>query len=152
MMVATESGSLVRFYLSKMSLFERVWHSLLFEFGAIVVSMLVVWVVGTDIHWNLALSVSVAISIMAMLWNFVFNYCFDKVMTVKREHRSMYIRVVHTVLFEFGLLIFTVPFIAYYLDLSFVQALLADIGLTVVVAVYTFIFNWVYDLLRLRWV
>ncbi|QIW16854.1 hypothetical protein A4G20_05030 [Pasteurellaceae bacterium RH1A] len=134
-----------------MSLKERLFHSVLFELGAIAVSSLLV-LAFSNVETGTALSAGIAMAIMAMVWNFVFNYGFDKIFTAPRETRGLGLRIFHTISFEAGLLIFTIPMIAYLLDLSLWQAFLADVGLTVVITVYALIFNWVYDNLRLKFV
>ncbi|STY60030.1 Predicted membrane protein [Mannheimia haemolytica] len=40
----------------------------------------------------------------------------------------------------------------YMLDIGWWQAFVMDIGMTLFVLVYSVVFNWVYDHLRLRWV
>lgn len=42
--------------------------------------------------------------------------------------------------------------IAYLLNLTLWQALLADIGLTILITVYALIFNWIYDNIRLKFI
>ncbi|BFU60908.1 MULTISPECIES: PACE efflux transporter [Rodentibacter] len=134
-----------------MSLLERVFHSILFELGAIAISTLAV-LLFSDVKVGAAVGTGAVMAIMAMLWNFVFNYFFDKIFTGKREERSFGLRVAHTLAFEGGLLIFTIPAIAYLLDLTLWQAFMADIALTLLITFYALVFNWVYDHLRLRWV
>ncbi|MBF0785057.1 PACE efflux transporter [Muribacter muris] len=130
---------------------ERIFHSVLFELGAIAVSTVVVLGVG-NVQTETAIGTSVVMAIMAMVWNFAFNYVFDTFFTGKREARSFGLRLFHTLSFEGGLLLFTVPVIAYLLNLTLWQALLADIGLTLLITLYALLFNWAYDHLRLRWV
>lgn len=136
---------------TQMSVKERIFHSFLFEMGAIAVATVLVMNFSTaDTHS--ALGVSVVMAVMAMLWNFLFNLGFDKIFTAPRESRGLGIRILHTVSFEAGLLIFTIPFIAYMLDLSWWQALIADIGITIAITIYALIFNWVYDNVRLKFI
>ncbi|OOF57559.1 hypothetical protein BKL49_08730 [Rodentibacter myodis] len=87
-----------------------------------------------------------------MLCNFTFNWLFDKIFTGKREERSLLFRLFHTLSFEATLLILTIPMVAYALELNLWQAFLADIGLTFIIMVYTFFFNWIYDRIRLRFI
>lgn len=135
-----------------MNLKERMLHAVLFEVGAILVStFIVLFVVGSD-KAHAAFGVSVAMAVVAMLLNFVFNWGFDKIFTGKREERGVFFRIFHTVTFEACLLLATVPMIAYALDISLWQAFLADIVLSVVITVYAFFFNWAYDHIRLRFV
>ncbi|TCJ98773.1 putative membrane protein [Volucribacter psittacicida] len=135
-----------------MPLKERIFHAILFEIGAISVSALAVMLTGQATAQT-AFTTTFLIGTIAMFWNFVFNYFFDKWATGKREQRSVKLRIFHTLSFEGGLLLFTIPVIAYFLQLTWLQALLADIGLTLLITVYAFFFNWGYDLLRVKvWV
>ncbi|MDK4689523.1 PACE efflux transporter [Kingella negevensis] len=90
------------------------------------------------------------ISLLALLWNVVFNWLFDQKFSAPRETRTFAIRALHAVLFEGGLLLATVPLIMWWLDLGFVQALAMDIGMTLFVMVYTVVFHWCYDNLRVK--
>lgn len=132
-----------------MSLKERLLHSLLFEIGAVTVASVVVLALST-VKPSAAIGTGVAMSLMAMVWNLVFNAGFDKIFTEPRQNRSFGLRLFHTISFELGLLVFTIPMIAYLLGLTLWQALLADIGLTILITVYALIFNWIYDNIRLK--
>lgn len=132
-----------------MSLKERLLHSLLFEIGAVTVASVVVLVLST-VKPSTAIGTGVAMALMAMVWNLVFNAGFDKIFTEPRQNRSFGLRLFHTISFELGLLVFTIPMIAYLLGLTLWQALLADIGLTILITVYALIFNWIYDNIRLK--
>lgn len=134
-----------------MQLAERIFHSVLFEIGAIMVAAVAVLLVGQGIEGT-AVGTGIAMSLIAMVWNLVFNYLFDKRFTGKREERGLGLRVLHTVAFELGLLFFTIPLIAYLLSLSWWHALVADIGLSLLIMVYALIFNWIYDLARVKFV
>lgn len=128
---------------------ERVLHALIFEIGAVCLSAAVV-LLFSDMGAHLALGLGVVMSVMAVLWNFVFNCLFDKVFTKPRQTRSLGVRLLHTISFEGGLLIFTIPVVAYMLKLTLWQALLADVTLTVLITLYALVFNFVYDHWRLK--
>lgn len=134
-----------------MSLKERLLHSLLFEIGAVTVASVVVLALST-VKPSAAIGTGVAMSLMAMVWNLVFNAGFDRIFTEPRQNRSFGLRLFHTISFELGLLVFTIPMIAYLLGLTLWQALLADIGLTILITVYALIFNWIYDNIRLKFI
>lgn len=134
-----------------MKLKERFFHAILFEIGAILVASFAMLAAGMgDAH--AAFGVSVAMAFVAMLWNFIFNWGFDKVFIANREERSVLLRIFHTLTFEAGLLIATIPMIAYALNLTFWQALVTDIALTALITIYGFLFNLAYDLVRLKFV
>lgn len=134
-----------------MTLKERVLHSILFELGAITLATVLV-LAFSDVQTGSAIGVSVVMAVMATVWNFVFNYGFDKLFTAPRETWGFGLRVFHTVAFETGLLVFTMPVIAYLLGLTLWQAFLADVGLTVTITVYAPIFKWIYDNIRLKFI
>lgn len=54
-------------------------------------------------------------------------------------------RVAHAVLFEVGLLAVLMPFIAWYLGVSLLQALLMDASFAGFYMAYAFVFNLAYD-------
>ncbi|OOF77513.1 hypothetical protein BKG96_08260 [Rodentibacter caecimuris] len=134
-----------------MTLKERFLHSVLFEIGAVAVSTIAVLLVSPE-KGSTALGVGILISLVAMVWNLIFNSIFDKIFTAPRETRGLGTRIFHTVMFEGGLLVATIPMIAYFLQLTLWQALIADIGLTILIMVYALIFNWIYDHIRLKFV
>lgn len=132
-----------------MSKLERVFHAVLFEVLAVILT-----VGGMSLlteHGAGALTGTIVIiASIAMVWNFVFNSLFDRVFTGPREQRSLKLRVFHTVLFELGLLVFTIPVVAYILQVDWITAFVMDIGMTLFVMVYALVFNWSYDNIRAR--
>lgn len=134
-----------------MSLKERIFHAILFEILAIILT-----VVGlsyfTTHQTGLLTGVVIAISVIAMLWNMLFNWIFDQYFTAPRETRNFKIRMLHTLLFEGGLLCMTLPLVAYVLNINLWQAFLLDLAMTLFIIVYTLIFNWCYDHLRLKFI
>lgn len=134
-----------------MTAWERVFHAVLFEFFAIIFTVILTsWL--TDHSTEALTSVIVLISVIAMVWNFIFNWLFDKIVTGERVKRGLGIRILHSVLFEGGLLIFTLPLVMYMLNITLWHAFVMDIGMTLFVLVYSVIFNWIYDHLRLKFI
>lgn len=129
---------------------ERIFHAVLFELLLLVLSVLVLNKITGHGMGGLA-GLLAAISLIAMACNVVFNWLFDKVFTGARERRGTGVRVLHTVLFELSLLVFTLPLIVYVLDIGWWDALVMDIGMAVAVMVYTYVFNWCYDHIRAAW-
>ncbi len=134
-----------------MTLKERVFHAVLFEIGAVTVSTVAVLIISPNLGGT-ALGVSVLMAMIAMVWNFVFNSLCDKIFTAPRETRGLGFRICHTLLFECGLLVASIPMIAHFLQLTLWQAFMADIGLTVLITLYALTFNWLYDNLRVKFV
>lgn len=134
-----------------MTALERIFHAVLFEVLAIVLSIVAVKLVTSHQTTDITI-VIILISFIAVLWNLVFNWIFDRFFTGAREQRSFKLRTFHTLMFEGGLLIFTLPLVAYVLDVDWITAFWTDIGLTLLIIVYTFFFNWAYDHLRLYFI
>ncbi len=83
----------------------------------------------------------------AMVWNFVYNLGFDRAMLRLRgsTKRTVPIRIAHSMLFEVGLVLILIPFIAFYLGITIVAALVMDVAIVAFYLVYAFFFNLVYD-------
>jgi uncharacterized membrane protein len=135
---------------ARKSLTERVGHALAFEIIALVIcAPLFSWLMGTTVAAMGALTL--AISLIAMVWNVVYNAAFDRLQRRLGFTRTLTVRVLHAVVFEFGLVLVTVPIAAVWLDISLWRALVLDAGLLLFFLPYTLVFNWVYDTLRVRW-
>ena len=132
-----------------MSTSERVVQSILYELGCILIGSLVMQFVP---HEGQPFVLMVIFSLLAMVWNFVFNWIFDKLVPGDRLARGPIIRTVHAVLFEGLFMIATVPIIMYMMQMTFWMAFMTDITMTLVILGYTYVYNWVYDRARLYFV
>ena len=126
---------------------DRLRHTLLYElFGLLLCTPLASWALGRDVLRVGFLSLS--ISAVAVVCNYLFNLAFDHLL--KRLGRPVHLRppwlrAVHAVSFEVYLTVLTVPLIMWWLDLSLWAALVTDCGYTLFFLVYTYLFNWGYD-------
>lgn len=136
---------------AKQQLKQRMIHALCYE--------LILLVIGTPIL-SLILQKSLAhtgvlwvmMSVTAVIWNMIFNHGFEKFELAQGWHtRTIRVRILHAIGFEGGLLLFTVPMIAWMLDMTLWQALWLDIGLAMSIMVYTFIYQWCYDSIMARY-
>lgn len=134
-----------------MSWIERIIQAVLFEAGAVLLGLVIMKFIPHEGEGE-PLLVMVLISLVAMLWNFIFNWVFDKFVPGDRLARGPLIRSIHAVLFEGLLLAATVPMIMYFMNMSFMMALTADISITLAILVYTYVYNWVYDHVRVYFV
>lgn len=130
------------------SLAERMFHALLFEVLAIGISApLAAWITGETI---LSMGILTAIiATIAVLWNMVYNWLFDRLQTRHRFERTLWVRAIHSVGFELGLIIIVIPLVAWWLDTTLWHALVLDIGLVLFYMPYAFVFNLCYDKIRL---
>lgn len=126
---------------------ERIFQAVLFEVLAVSLSIM-----GLAIFTNYdvtALSgTMIVVATIAMIWNFIYNWIFDYFFTGEKIQRTLSLRIFHVVLFELGLLIATVPVMAYLLNVSIWEAFVMDIGVTIFITIYAFTFNWIYDNVR----
>lgn len=126
---------------------DRIRHAISFEVIALVISTpLGAWVFGLPLH-DMGV-VTVVSATLAAVWNYIYNVLFDHVALRWRgtTEKTVALRVVHAVMFEVGLLVLLVPFIAVWLGVSLWVALVMDIAFSAFFLVYAFAFNWAYDL------
>ncbi len=128
------------------SLGDRIRHTILFEIIALaIVASFGSWIIGRSVV-DVGI-LGIMFSVMVMGWNFLFNWMFD-LWDAKYRHsadRGFGLRVVHAVLFELGILIAGVFLVAWWLDMTLLQALILDIGFAIFFVAYAFAFNWLYD-------
>ena len=132
-----------------MSILERTIQSVIFELGAILIGMLVIEFIP---HEGQPLLLMILISLTAVIWNFIFNWIFDKLVPGDRLARGPVIRTIHAVLFEGLLLADTVKMTMYMMSVTLWMAFITDISMTLIILVYTYVYNWVYDRVRLFFV
>ena len=125
---------------------DRIRHAVLFEIVGLVFLIGGGWAItGFDLG---ALGVvGVVSSVVATIWNYLYNLGFDH--ALKRLRGSVVkthpIRALHAVLFEAGLLVILLPFVAWVLGISLWHAFLFDLGVAGFYVVYGYLFNWAYD-------
>ena len=127
---------------------DRVRHAIIFEIiGLVLVTPLGAWAFGMPMV-DIGVVALVGMGIGAT-WNYVYNLLFDLALVklVGDVRKSVVIRVVHAILFEIGFLIISVPFIAWYLQITLLHALMLDVSFSVFFMLYAFVYNWAYDLI-----
>ena len=133
------------------SISERIFQAIGFELLAILIcTPLLAWIMDKPMLEMGA--VTMAIAALALTWNVVFNGLFDRLLKRFAIVRNAWVRVVHALLFEGGLVAFGVPLIAWWLQVSLWQAFLLDIGVLLFFLPYTYVYHWGYDVVRERWV
>lgn len=126
--------------------FDRIRQALAFELTA-----LVIFVGASKLIFGYGVAelgvVGIAGSITATIWNYVYNLGFDHWLlrrqgTTRKTTRQ---RIGHAIGFEGGMLIAMLPFVAWWLTISLLDAFLLDLALAAFFLVYTFIFTLAYD-------
>ncbi|MCJ8204508.1 multidrug/biocide efflux PACE transporter [Pseudomonas sp. RGM2987] len=131
------------------TLLERVLQAIGFELLAILIcTPLLAWIMDKPmVDMGVA---TVAIAVLALLWNVVFNGVFDRLLRRLAIVRNAWVRVLHALLFEGGLVAVAVPLVAWWLQISLCQAFLLDIGVLLFFLPYTYAYHWLYDVVRER--
>ncbi len=92
------------------------------------------------------LALAVVMSTIALCWSYVFNAGFEwweSRQVVKG--RSLVRRLVHGAGFEGGLTVMLVPVMGHWLDISYLNAFMANVGLLAFFFVYAIGFTWAFD-------
>ncbi|MDA0702466.1 MAG: PACE efflux transporter [Proteobacteria bacterium] len=127
---------------------DRISHTISFEIIALLtVTPLGAW--AFDMPMKDIGVLAIAGATIAMAWNYVYNLMFDHALLriAGDTRKTLATRIVHAILFEIGLLVAFIPFIAWYLAISWVQAFVMDVVFAAFFLVYAFVFNWAYDLI-----
>jgi uncharacterized membrane protein len=125
---------------------DRIRHTLSFEIIGLMIAIPLGALVFHHPMEQIGV-VTVVASLIATGWNYVYNLGFDHAMVrlTGSVQKSLPIRIGHAVMFELGLLALMLPFVAWYMGISLIDAFLLDLALAIFYMVYAFVFNWVYD-------
>ena len=126
---------------------ERLVHAVGYEvFAVLLCAPLLSWVMGKSLATAGALAI--ILSVIAMLWNMVYNALFDRWVQTERIHWKASARFVHGLGFEAGLVVWCLPVAAWMLDISLLQAFMVELGFFVIILPYTVLYNWAFDRAR----
>lgn len=126
---------------------DRIRLAISFELiGLLIIIPLGAWVFDKPLA-DIGI-VGVVSATIATLWNYVYGYMFDhaKLWLTGAVQKGLVARIIHAVLFETGLLAILLPYIAWQLNISVLEAFLMDVFFALFYLVYAFVFNWAYDL------
>ncbi|NOH23495.1 PACE efflux transporter [Vibrio europaeus] len=126
---------------------ERIFHALFFELIALALIIPVASMFSGKGASELVV-VGVGLSLFTVVWNYFYNVGFDRLCKTPRSERSLSTRIWHTVGFEGGLIFITLPTIAWFLNITYFQALMLEAGFLVFFFFYATGFNWLYDRLQ----
>ena len=128
---------------------RRIIHALSYE-----IILLVIIAIALSFIFEFPMEVTgtlgIAMAVTSVIWNMVFNHFLEKYEQKKKFKRTIKVRILHAIGFEGGLMIATIPMVAYAMNMSILQAVILDLGLTSCILVYTFVFQWCYDLIEAR--
>src|SRR5690554_3132987 len=125
---------------------DRMRHAICFEvFGLIFVTYLSSLIFNTrPMEFG---PLALILSLVATAWNYVYNWVFDHALLRLRGrvHKIWQERVVHALIFEFGMLVLTLPLVMWWLGYGFVEAMSMSLGLMLFYLVYIYLYNLAYD-------
>ena len=99
-----------------------------------------------DEPFSSTLGLALLMSTVALGWNYVFNGWFERWEAKQAvKGRSFARRLAHGTGFEGGLVVLLVPIMAWWLDTSLLNALVADLGVLAFFFVYAVAFTWAFD-------
>ena len=124
---------------------RRVLQALLYEAIAIAVVGPVLSL-AFDKSSASTFGLAVVLSTLALTWNYVFNWIFERWESRQSlRGRSFARRLAHGAGFEGGLVIILLPVMSMWLDISLTTAFLANLGLLVFFFFYAIAFTWCFD-------
>lgn len=125
-------------------IWRRVVYVSSYELIAILCTSIILMLFGSD---PAAAGVAgVVTSVIAVLWNLIWNIAFEWWESKqRRKGRSLARRVAHAIGFEGGIALLTIPFFALWFGVSLWEAFLMEVGVLAFFLVYTFVFNWTFD-------
>ncbi|MTI09878.1 MULTISPECIES: PACE efflux transporter [Curvivirga] len=127
---------------------DRIRHTVFFE----IIGILCTAVGGSLITGHSVEEMGmlgIIFSLLAMVWNFSYNWMVD-IWDLKYRNaapRGVLFRTIHAIFFEAGMLIAGIFIVAHFLNISYLDALILDIGFSVFFLIYAFCYNWAYDLI-----
>jgi uncharacterized membrane protein len=123
---------------------RRVVYAVVFEALAIVFTTLILAALGNPAGSSAV--VGVVSSVVALLWNMLFNTMFEW-WERRSGHtgRPFWVRLVHTFLFEAGLVVVLVPAVALILQVDLWEAFLYELALIIFFLIYNAVYAWCFD-------
>jgi len=128
---------------------RRLIHALSYELILLVIIALALSLIF-KMPLEVTGSLGVVMAVTSVLWNMLFNHFFEKFEARRQLKRTVKVRILHAIGFEGGLMLATIPMVAYAMQMSLPEAFLLDLSLTLCILVYTFIFQWGYDAIEAR--
>ncbi|WP_442957407.1 PACE efflux transporter [Photobacterium sp. S4TG1] len=126
---------------------RKLVYAISFETLAIILSTFLLAMLNHGESSN-SLPVACMVSTIALIWNYVFNSCFELIeVKLHIKKRTLYVRLTHSISFEFGLFLFTIPLYMWWYDVSLIKAVKMEMAILVFFLIYTFIFTLLFDLL-----
>ena len=126
---------------------RRVTYVFFYEVLSFLISAMILAVLSGSTISHIG-PLALLIAVIAVSVNFFYNYAFE--WWEKRQHsktRTIFRRVVHAIGFQVVLVTILIPLIAWWMQISLVKAFFLDFSLMIIIPCYTFVYNYLFDLL-----
>lgn len=113
-------------------------------FGLLISSSVIATLSNSQLSHTAPLAI--AITTVAVTWNLFYNLLFES--WEKRQvlrKRTVKRRIFHAIGFQLTLIVFLIPLIAWWMNISLIDAFLLDVSLVFIIPLYSFVFNWIFD-------
>ncbi|MCT8247914.1 PACE efflux transporter [Proteus vulgaris] len=124
---------------------RKLVYAITFETLAILLSAVLLAILSQS-QSNNSLPVAIAVSVIALIWNYIFNSFFELIeskLTIKK--RTVIVRLTHAISFELGLFFFTIPLYMWWYNVGFIKAISMEITILVFFFIYTYLFTLAFD-------
>lgn len=130
---------------------RRIIHALSYE-----IILLIIIAAALSLIFEMPLELTgllgIAMALTSVIWNMLFNHYFEKYERKHQLQRTILVRIVHAIGFEGGLMLATIPMVAYAMQMSLIEAFILDLSLTLCILIYTFIFQWCFDAIEKKYI
>ncbi|MBE2274716.1 MAG: PACE efflux transporter [Rhodobacteraceae bacterium] len=124
---------------------RRVLYAVLFESIGIVITTLGL-LLFSDSDAATATGAAVGSMLLALLYSYLYNWIFEAWEARQPTRgRDLKRRLIHGAGYEAGLVLVLVPFLAWWMGIGLIEALIYDAGLIIFFAVYAVVFTWAFD-------
>lgn len=123
---------------------RRIVYVVIFEIIAIISSTYVLMLLS-DSDVAESLPVAVMVSVAAVIWNFIYNTAFEAWERRRQVSRTLFIRIIHALGFEGGLVLICLPIYMIWYDVGVLKAFVMEAALLLFFLIYTFIFTLGFD-------
>lgn len=136
-------------HLKQRSPYERTFHAVSFEIIGVLTSTPIISLI-TNKPVGESSALALVVSLIATLWNYIYNLIFDKLRKRYQFQKTLFVRVSHGIIFELGLIIITTPIVAFLFRMSIKDAFLLELGMLLYFLPYSIVYNWIYDKVRAK--
>ncbi|ATN00777.1 MULTISPECIES: PACE efflux transporter [Proteus] len=124
---------------------RKLVYAITFEILAILLSTVLLAILSQSQSHN-SLPVAIAVSVIALIWNYIFNSFFELIESKLRiKKRTVMVRLTHAISFELGLFFFTIPLYMWWYNVGFIKAISMEVTILVFFFIYTYLFTLVFD-------